>query len=230
MRKSDRLFQLTNILRSHQPVTAKQLSEKLSISQRTIYRYIDDLSVAGIPVYGEVGVGYRLSEGFELPPIQLSRLEMEALVIGVNLVTASTGDKLSKASRSLLNKIEAALPNRGTLNSKGSEYAVRVPDDYQIESTRKTWEVLHHAIEKKHSVRIVYTSLSGSTSERDVLVLGLFYWGGKWTLGSWCFLRNGYRSFRVDRIDAAEKSEIAVSTDASVCLENYIQAQKPVEN
>ncbi|MGH1541354.1 MAG: helix-turn-helix transcriptional regulator [Arenicella sp.] len=230
MRKSDRLFQLTNILRSHQPITAKQLSEKLSVSQRTIYRYIDDLSVAGIPVYGEVGVGYRLSEGFELPPIQLTRLEMEALVIGVNLVTVSTGDKLSKASRSLLNKIEAALPNRAMVNSKSSEYAVRVPDDYQIESTRQTWEVLHQAIEKKHSVRVVYTSLSGSTSERNILPLGLFYWGGKWTLGGWCYLRKDYRSFRVDRIDTAEKSAIALLADASVSLENYIQAQKPIEN
>ncbi|WP_444939344.1 helix-turn-helix transcriptional regulator [Microbulbifer sp. JMSA002] len=75
MRKSDRLFQLANILRAHQPITAKELAEKLSVSERTIYRYMDDLSVSGIPVYGETGVGYRLSNGFELPPLQLTQEE-----------------------------------------------------------------------------------------------------------------------------------------------------------
>jgi len=63
VQKSDRLFQLTNILRRHQPLTAKQLAEKLMVSERTIYRYVDDLSISGIPVYGEPGVGYRLTSG-----------------------------------------------------------------------------------------------------------------------------------------------------------------------
>ncbi|MBU2178171.1 MAG: HTH domain-containing protein, partial [Gammaproteobacteria bacterium] len=47
MRKSDRLFQLTNILRRHQPITAAMLAKKLMVSERTIYRYVDDLSLAG---------------------------------------------------------------------------------------------------------------------------------------------------------------------------------------
>lgn len=62
MRKSDRLFQLTNILRVHQPITARELAVRLSVSERTIYKYMDDLSVAGVPVYGEAGVGCGLSK------------------------------------------------------------------------------------------------------------------------------------------------------------------------
>ena len=49
MRKSDRLFQLTNILRKHQPITAKQLAQKLMVSERTIYRYVDDWSNPEMP-------------------------------------------------------------------------------------------------------------------------------------------------------------------------------------
>jgi predicted DNA-binding transcriptional regulator YafY len=86
VRKSDRLFQLTNLLRAHQPLTARELATRLCVSERTIYRYIDDLSLAGIPVYGEAGLGYRLSEGFEMAPLQLSATELEALITGVNLV------------------------------------------------------------------------------------------------------------------------------------------------
>ncbi|TVP47432.1 MAG: HTH domain-containing protein [Halomonas sp.] len=88
MRKSDRLFQLTNILRRHQPITAKQLAVKLMVSEKAIYRYVDDRSLPGIPVYGEPGDGYRLSEGFELPPLQLTPGELKALITGVSF-TAS---------------------------------------------------------------------------------------------------------------------------------------------
>jgi len=50
MHKSDRLFQLTNILRLRQPITAQELANELHVSVRTVYRYIDDLSVNGVPV------------------------------------------------------------------------------------------------------------------------------------------------------------------------------------
>ena len=66
MRRSDRLFQIVNLLRNHQPLTGKSIAERLEVSVRTIYRDIDDLSVSGIPIYGERGIGYRLVEGFEL--------------------------------------------------------------------------------------------------------------------------------------------------------------------
>jgi predicted DNA-binding transcriptional regulator YafY len=59
MRKADRLFQLVNPIRSKQPITADQLAERIGISVPTIYRYIDDLSISGIPVYGQAGIGYR---------------------------------------------------------------------------------------------------------------------------------------------------------------------------
>jgi biotin operon repressor len=110
VRKSDRLFQLTNLLRAHQPLTARELATRLCVSERTIYRYIDDLSLAGIPVYGEAGLGYRLSEGFEMAPLQLSAAELEALITGVNLVAVLTGKGMADPARSLLAKIEAALP------------------------------------------------------------------------------------------------------------------------
>lgn len=110
VRKSDRLFQLTNLLRAHQPLTARDLATRLCVSERTIYRYIDDLSLAGIPVYGEAGLGYRLSEGFEMAPLQLSAAELEALITGVNLVAVLTGKGMADPARALLAKIEAALP------------------------------------------------------------------------------------------------------------------------
>ena len=50
MHKADRLFQLVNLIRVHQPITAERLAERVGVSVRSIYRYIDDLSLSGVPV------------------------------------------------------------------------------------------------------------------------------------------------------------------------------------
>ena len=94
MRKSDRLFQFTNTLRTYQPITTNGLSERFSITERTIYRYINGLPISGVPVYGEAWVGYRLPDGFELPPLQLTKQELEALIVGVNMISSWTGPTL----------------------------------------------------------------------------------------------------------------------------------------
>jgi len=225
MSKSDRLFQLTNLLRAYQPVTAKQLAEKMMLSERTIYRYIDDLSVSGIPVYGEPGVGYRLTEGFELPPLHLTALELEALVLGVNLVTTRTGENLSQAAHSLLSKIEASLPLDHELQKENQTVAL-APYSFYDEKIRKKWDLVHLAIKDKAQLQLYYLSLDNQESDRVIYPLGLFYWGGVWTLGAWCFLRKAYRNFRVDRIeDIAVSSEI-LPVPKQVSLGDYVQAQK----
>ncbi|MEL6907957.1 MAG: HTH domain-containing protein, partial [Planctomycetota bacterium] len=62
MRRADRLFQLIEILRRRDLVTAQELSEELEVSVRTVYRDVQDLVGSGVPVEGEAGVGYTLKE------------------------------------------------------------------------------------------------------------------------------------------------------------------------
>ncbi|MHA2936887.1 helix-turn-helix transcriptional regulator [Vibrio sp. RC27] len=225
MRKSDRLFQLTNILRAHQPITAKELSERLSVSERTIYRYIDDLSVSGVPVYGETGVGYRLSEGFELPPLQLTEHELEALILGVNMISSWTGPTLSKASHSLLSKIEASLPN--SVSTQPSDQRVaRVPGEHIRPMDFDYWDEIHQFIREKRWVQVRYKSLSGRSTNRTIFPLGFFFWGGKWTLGSWCSLRDEYRDFRLDHIESLRSACAPGQLPDSVSLKDYIEYQK----
>jgi len=224
MSKPDRLFQLTNLLRAHQPVTAKQLAEKMMLSERTIYRYIDDLSVSGIPVYGEPGVGYKLTEGFELPPLHLTPLELEALVLGVNLVTTRTGENLSQAAHSLLSKIEASLP-LGHKLQKDKQSVALAPYSFYDEKMRKKWDLIHLAIKKKTPLQLHYLSLDDQESQRVIYPLGLFYWGGVWTLGGWCFLRKAYRNFRVDRIKDIVASNEKLPMPEQVSLSDYINKQ-----
>ena len=78
---------------------------------------------------------------------------------------------------------------------------VRVPDYSTAQPAYARWDRLHDAITAGHWLHIGYRDASASRTERQLFPLGLFYWGGCWTLGAWCTLRRAYRDFRVDRID-----------------------------
>lgn len=218
MRKADRLFQLVNLIRSHQPITAEQLAERIGVSVRTIYRYIDDLSISGIPVYGQAGIGYLMDEDFELPPLTLTQDELAALMLGVEMLSRSTGDDLAAASKTLLSKIGAVLPPRSIDLTRTP---VRALSKNLNDQSLKHWNDLYQAIQQKKAIKIVYLSLSEEMSQRVVFPLGLFYWGGKWTIGSWCILRNSYRDFRIDRIKSLDFALNVEFPKEEISLEAY---------
>lgn len=171
MRKADRLFQLVNLIRVRQPVTAAVLAAELGLSVRSIYRYIDDLSVAGIPVYGEAGIGYRLDPGFELPPLSLDAAEAEALQLAVEMLACSGAGHLQPAARSLLHKLQAAMPERAA--SPRTARALRA-----IPVSLRCWQPLHAAIADRRSVQLRYRSRQGDISQRSVFPLGFVVDGG----------------------------------------------------
>ena len=217
MRKAERLFQLVNLIRVHQPITAERLAERLDVSVRSIYRYIDDLSVGGIPVYGEPGRGYALRERFELPPLTLTRDELDALLLGVDMLTQGSGNRLGTAARSLLDKIQAAVPEH-----RPGPHAFQAPSRTVHPDHLTHWDPIHQAIQGRTPIRIHYLSLDDQTSQRTVLPLGLFYWGNKWTLGTWCLLRQDYRDFRLDRIQSIEPTPEHSAIPDTVDLNHYL--------
>lgn len=110
MRRADRLFQIVQILRNRRLVTAKALAERLEVSERTIYRDIQVLSLSGIPIEGEAGVGYMLRHSLDIPPIMFSAAELEALVIGARMVKTWAGKELGHSAQSVLDKVAAVVP------------------------------------------------------------------------------------------------------------------------
>lgn len=222
MRKAERLFQVVNLIRTKQPITAEKIAEELDVSVRTIYRYIDDLSVSGIPIYGTTGIGYKLHAHFELPPLNLTEGELDALILGVKMVTSWTGDSLAASARSLASKIESELPSDLKKEYSRTIYA---PDYSDNSNNKNVWEVIYKSIKKLNSVLIEYRALDGAETTRTIYPLGLFYWGGKWTIGSWCTLRQDYRGFRLDRIEKiSTKDEVLNSKEIN--LEAYLASVK----
>lgn len=198
MRRADRLFRIVQMLRSGRLKTARSLAERLQVSERTIYRDVRDLQLAGQPIEGEAGVGYTLRREFDLPPLMFTPDELTALVLGARMVKAWGGAESVAAASSALARIEAVLP--APLAAQVDSIMLYAPGFKMRTEQRRLLDKLHHAATTCNVVDFCYDSLSGAASERVVRPLALYFWGGTWTLVAWCELRSYFRSFRVDRI------------------------------
>ncbi len=199
MRRADRLFRITQELRSDRWLTAHALAELLEVSDRTIYRDIQDLSLSGIPIIAEAGLGYRLMEGFRLPPLMFDEEELEALLLGIRMVGVWSDPLLANAAERAVARIEAVLPER--LLPELSRNSILVPPFGPEAAVGDALHLLRQAIRNQSKVRFHYQRADGQKSTRTVWPLGLAYWGRTWTLVAWCELRDSFRHFRLDRMD-----------------------------
>jgi predicted DNA-binding transcriptional regulator YafY len=217
MRRADRLFQIIQFLQGRRLVTARQLAERLQVSERTVYRDVQDLVLSGVPIEGEAGVGYMLRAGFHLPPLMFTPEEMEALVTGARLVKSWAGDSLAEAAEQALVKIQHALPPK--LKEKLGDTRLFAPGFHAYARHTPQLDRLRHAINERRVLELGYMREDGELSARSVRPLGLFFWGAVWTLAAWCELRNDYRSFRIDRIQELKESERRFEETKEISLE-----------
>lgn len=220
MRRADRLFQIVQLLRHDRVKTAHDLATELEVSERTIYRDIQDLSLSGVPITGEVGVGYRLMKGFNLPPLMFNEEELTALLLGARMVQAWTDRSLAKAAIHAIDKIESVIPER--LKAELARDDILVPDFMTSQEVAEHLMQLRSAIKLSTKVRYDYTREDGQTSNRITQPLGLFYWGKVWTLVAWCELRNDFRNFRLDRMRNLETLTDNFKSQPGRTLQDYL--------
>ena len=111
MRRADRLFELIHLLRrARRAITAAQLAETLEVAPRTIYRDIAALMAMRVPIDGAAGVGYIMRPGYDLPPLMFDREEVEAVAVGLQLLTRTGDQDLQVAARRVVSKIAGVLP------------------------------------------------------------------------------------------------------------------------
>jgi predicted DNA-binding transcriptional regulator YafY len=221
MRRADRLFRIVQLLRSGRLQTAKNLAEKLQVSHRTIYRDVQDLQLSGVPITGEAGVGYTLRRDFDIPPLMFDREEIAALVLGARMVEAWGGTELTEAANRALRKIEAVLPPN--LRENVDDVLLYAPGFRAPVEVRRKLDLLHNAAQQRRIVLIAYAREDGQPSVRRLRPLALYFWGGVWTLAAWCELRNDFRSFRIDRIQRAERLEETFMPRPGQTLADYLQ-------
>ena len=147
-------------------------------------------------------MGYVLRAGFDVPPIMFDAAEIEAVVLGLQIAAAWGGARLEDGAARASRKIEAVLPSRSRERLAG--VTLMAPGFHVPAAVRALFDRLHAATEAALSVELSYADASGGATVRRVRPLGLLFWGGAWTLAAWCELRSDFRSFRLDRIQAAE--------------------------
>lgn len=202
MRRADRLFQILQVLRQRRSATTSaHLARRLGVSERTIYRDVRDLVLAGTPIDGEAGVGYRLRPGFDLPPLMFDRTEIQALVLGARIVRQFGDAALSRASEAILAKVAGVLPKE--LAPLLTDTPLFVPGIVGGGKSADALGAAREALVARRRLRIAYASKDGRATERTVRPLGIFFWGRTWTLAAWCELRRDFRNFRLDRVSGA---------------------------
>ena len=199
VRRADRLFEIIQHMRRKAPVRARDLSEALEVSERTIYRDIQDLIASGVPIEGEAGIGYVLRAGFDLPPLMFKEQEIEALVLGARIVESWADKELAEAASNVIAKVQAVIPDR--LRSYMANTALLAPEQPYMEKITFDLGQLRQALRAELKVRFRYQDFAGTQSERTVRPLSLAYFGPVWLLAAWCELRTDFRTFRLDRIE-----------------------------
>lgn len=199
MRRTDRLFELVQVLRDGRLHRATDLAQAVGgVSVRTIWRDMATLMASGMPIEGERGVGYILRAPTTLPPLMLAAAEMEALRTGLRLVASGEDAVLSRAARSLASKIGAVAP--APVEPAGDDLFAFT--GHAATRAAPHLPVLRGAIAGRERLTIAYVEMNGTESHRDIRPLALDLDSRVWTLAAWCEARRDFRNFRLDRIVA----------------------------
>ncbi len=200
MRRTDRLFDIIQILRDGKLHRAQDIADRLEVSVRTIYRDMDTLVASGVPVEGERGVGYMVREQITLPPLNLTPAELEALNLGMAIVAEAADPDLKAAAQTLADKIDAVLPTQVVAEADAWKFAVYPFADAARGLAHMA--PIRAAIKSRQKLFLTYRRIDGILTERTIRPLHMEYWGRVWTLTVWCELREGFRVFRIDLIEA----------------------------
>ena len=205
-RPATRVLALLEILQARGVVTGTELARELGVHGRTLRRYIAALEELGIPVTSDRGRfgGYRLVPGYKLPPMMFG--DDEALALSLGLL-AARGLGLADAAPAIASaqaKLERVMPTdlRRRVRAVDETIALDLARHPQAAGDSGVLRVLSSAAQSRQRVHLRYRSAQRADSERAFDPYGLAWRGGRWYAVGHCHLRNGLRSFRLDRIEA----------------------------
>jgi predicted DNA-binding transcriptional regulator YafY len=204
MPRSDRLFDLIQILRDGRLHRAADLAQALGVSVRSIWRDMAVLVASGMPVEGERGVGYILRMPLTLPPMMLSPAEMTALRTGIRLVAEGGDPALASAARALAAKIATVAPA-----PRDEAADLFTPGAAEASRAGRHLPMLRKAIRQAERLTIAVLDPFGQLTQRDIRPLALSLTGETWVLAAWSETRGGFEEFGLDRVlDIVPRGEV----------------------
>ena len=192
--KINRLLEIVTILLNRDAVTARELAGRFGVSARTIYRDIDALSSAGVPVYTNKGNGGGISllEDYTLNKTLLSKSESEGLLLAIKTMGATSYPEAD----AILNKIGSIFKD-----NKAHDW---IEVDFEGWSSKVNeqdrFSKIRDAIINNQVINFDYINESGSKSNRSAEPVKLIFNAYTWYLIAYCLLRSSYRMFRLTRI------------------------------
>ncbi len=202
---TSRLFEILYVLLERRQVSAPELAERLGVSVRTVYRDVEALGEAGIPVYASQGRGGGISlmEGFTLSRAALSDGEKDALLMAVKGLAASEED-----ARSALSKLSG-------LFARGAQDWLEVDLSAWGAGGQKDerFALVREAIRARRVISFTYCSAYGLRRERRVQPARLAFKAAAWYLQAKCCEKGAYRTFRLSRMSSLRMTEECFSED-----------------
>jgi len=214
----DQLFEFVYILIDKKQVTAKEMSKRFGVSTRTIYRWIEALSLSGIPVYSLKGRsgGIAISDNYKLDKTLLSEEERLAIVSSVKALESLSGNPAS-----LVNANIKAAEKLSHLVQKDTDwlevdFAPWSPEGSEV---RNLFSILRNSILKKRQISFDYFTGDGRSEKRIVHPWKLVFRGQSWYLFGWCTSRKAERFFKLTRMRnlmmTSKEANISINMAAS---------------
>ncbi len=191
--KNNRLFKILYYVLENGKVTANELADKYEVSIRTIYRDIDVISSAGIPIYATQGKGggIEISEDFILRKSMLTKKEQEQIMVALRGLEATNKEYEDE----LLTKLNALFKMKNT-----NWLEVDFTNWQRSKSYDELFKNIKSAIINKNIVRFMYFSSNKKETSRVVKPIRLLFKGWDWYVYAFCLLRNDFRYFKLSRI------------------------------
>ncbi|WNR44450.1 helix-turn-helix transcriptional regulator [Paenibacillus roseipurpureus] len=203
--KIDRLLAITMLLLNRRRISAKELSERFEVSLRTIYRDVEAINQAGIPVVSYAGLsgGYEIMDQYRIDRQFLSLEELQSIIVGLKGIRASIGDQ---EIGGLLDKVGAliAKSEHPTAAQLGSQLILDMNPWGSGHQNKEHLPLLRTAIRETKLVSFSYLSSQSKASTRTIEPMGIVVKGFGWYLYGYCLLRNDFRVFRLSRMGDVE--------------------------
>lgn len=208
MNRTDRLLAIVLELQARRHARAQDLADVFETSKRTIYRDLQALGQAGVPLISTPGRGYALMEGYFLPPLSFTTDEATLLLLGSDVMAQSFDAQYRTAAQSASRKIAGVLPDK--LRTEVASLRESITFGHQSNSLRPDsaakLQQLRRAILARATVRFHYHARHSAEQPRqphlrDADPYALSFLSGVWYLSAYCHLRRAVRHFRLDRIE-----------------------------
>ncbi len=222
MNKTDRLLAIVLKLQSSGGLRAEDLAATFETSKRTIYRDIQALSEAGVPIMATPGQGYALVEGYFLPPLSFSSAEATMLLLGGQYIAQNFDDHYRVGAEAACLKIEGVLPppiRQEVARLQGAIRFIATPTE-----NSGLLRDLRRAVIESRRVRFRYYARHHLGSQepppgREADPYGLIFFGGAWYMTAYCHLRQERRNFRLDRLEDLHLTSATFQRPADFKLE-----------